>query len=115
MNTLFNFNDFVNENLNEKDQITENVGLEKLTISNHIETFLTELNEMNENEVDEMLNENQQTLKNFGYELMEQKKNIDKLNNNIEATNRLAMKSSEDLVKLANVLNNVIQKNNLKK
>jgi len=108
MNTLFNF---VNENSNED----QNNKLEKLSFSNHIETFLTELNEMNETEVSDMLNENQQTLKNFGYELMEQKKNIELIFYNIESVNKLVIKNSKDLNTLGNVLNNVIKNNNLKK
>lgn len=119
MNTLFNFKNFLNENINEKEQ--NNNDLEKLSFSNHIETFLTELNEMNENEVDDMLNENKNTLKNFGYELMEQKKNIETLSynietlsSNIESLNKLTIKNNDDIIKVAKVLNNVIQNNNLK-
>lgn len=68
--------------------------------STNLEELLLEIKNMSESDVNEMLNENKLSLEKIAYELIEQKKNISKLNDNMSYLYELVKK--------------IIKENNLK-
>lgn len=68
--------------------------------STNLEELLLEIKNTSEDEINEMLNENKLSLEKIAYELIEQKKNISKLNDNMSSLYELVIK--------------IIKENNLK-
>jgi len=80
---------------------------ESVTGKLDLDELLTEIKNMTEEEVDDMLNENKFSLEKIGYQLIEQKKNIQTLSNNI---NNL----DDRLSSIENGMIKIISLNNLK-